>query len=145
MKLLGLIIVALILTGCASTRSISFSPSQDYAVTVESALFDSVRTEPNDTTLFNEGKAIGFIRTEPVPTDVASTEAFLETLRKASESETVKTRPLHFSGKFTGFAVINRDYFTGYLATKEDANTILVISFPEDEFDEIAESISSGI
>lgn len=145
MKLLGSIIVALILTGCASTQSISFSPSQDYAVTVESALFDSVRTEPNDTTLFDEGKALGFIRTEQVPTDVASTTAFLKTLRKASESETVKARPLNFSDGFTGFSVKNRDYVTGYLATKDDASTILVISFPEEEFDEIAESISSGI
>ena len=66
MKLPGSLIVALFLTGCASTQSISFSPSQDYAVSVSSNLFDAVRIDNNDITLFNDGKALGFIRVEPV-------------------------------------------------------------------------------
>lgn len=145
MKVFGSIILALIVAGCASTQSISFSPSQDYSVAVQSALFDAVRMDVNDTTLFRDGKAIGFIRIEPVPTDVASTTDFLEMLRAASESETVRTSPLNLSNGFTGFGVKNQDYITGYLATDDNTDAILIISFTEDKFEEIAESISSGI
>lgn len=145
MKLLGSIVAALILTGCASTQSVSFSPSQEYAVSIQSELFDAVRSDKNDITLFSNGKAIGFIRTEPVPEDVTSTSGFLKTLRSASESETVKTRELNFPPGFTGFAAKYRKYLTGYLASNDNPDLILIISFPDDRFDEIAETISSGI
>lgn len=145
MKLLGSIIFALIFTGCASTHSVSFSPSQEYVVAIQSTWFDAVRTDNNDTTLFREGKAIGFIRIEPIPSDFDSPKDFLETLRSASESETVKTRTLNVSKGFSGFSAKNQNHLTGYLATDNKTDKILVISFPEGKFSEIAETVSSSI
>jgi hypothetical protein len=145
MKLLGSVIFVLILTGCASTHSVSFSPSQEYAVAVQSTWFDAVRTDNNDTTLFSEGQAIGFIRIEPIPSDFDSPKDFLETLRSASESDTVTTRPLNVSKGFNGFSAKNQNYLTGYLATDNKTDEILVLSFPEGKFEKIAETVSSGI
>jgi len=145
MKLLGSIIVALTLTGCVSTQSISLSLSQDYSVSIRSELFDAVRIEKNDITLLSEGRAIGYLRVEPVPADVASTPEFLKTLRSASESETVKTQALNVSPGFTGFSAQFRDYLTGYLMNEEIPDTILIISFPEGEFGKITGTISPGI
>ena len=145
LELVATVILILILSGCASTQPISFSPSQDYAVSVQSSLFDAVRIDENDTSLFRNGKAIGFIRVEPVPEDVASTSDFLSKLRSDSESETVETKSLSFSSGFRGFSAKYRNYLTGYLFSAENPDSILVFSFPEDEFDQIAETVSPGI
>jgi len=145
MKIIGSIILVLILSGCASTQSISFSPSQGYAVSVQSSLFDAVRIDENDTSFFRNGKAIGFIRVEPIPESISSTSNYLSKLRSDSESEAVKTKPLSFSSGFTGFAAKYRNYLTGYLFSEEHPDSILIFSFPEDEFDQIAETISPGI
>ena len=144
MKVLVLIVLAFALAGCASTQSVSFSPSKNYAVSIQSELFD-VRIEKNDITLLSDGRAIGYLRVEPVPADVASTPEFLKTLRSASESETVKTQALNVSPGFTGFSAQFRDYLTGYLMNEESPDTILIISFPESEFDKITGTISPGI
>ena len=145
MKLIATVILISILSGCASTQPISFSPSPDYAVSVQSSLFDAVRIDKNDTSLFRNGKAIGFIRVEPVPTNVSSTSDFLSELRSSSESGAVKTRPLSFPSGFTGFVVKYRNYLTGYLFSEESPDAILILSFPEGEFDQISETISHGI
>jgi hypothetical protein len=145
MKFIGFAILALVLTGCASTHFVSFSPSPDYAVSVQAALFDAVRTDTNDATLFRNGKTIGFIKIEPVPTGAISASEFLETLESATESENLSTRPLNMSSGFSGFSAKNREYLTGYLLRDNNPYSILVISFPEDEFDEIAATISPGI
>ncbi|MDN6319181.1 MAG: hypothetical protein L0J77_05420 [Marinobacter sp.] len=145
MKLITIVILILILSGCASTQPISFSPSQDYAVSVQSSLFDAVRIDENETSLFHNGKAVGFIRVEPVPEDVTSTSDFLSQLRADSESEIVKTKPLSFPSGFRGFAAKFRNYPTGYLFSEESPDSIIIFSFPEDIFDEIARSVSPGI
>lgn len=145
MKIIVTVILALILSGCASTQSISFSPSQDYAVSVQSSLFDAVRIDENDTSFFRNGKAIGFIRVEPIPKSVSSTSSFLSKLRSDSESEAVKTKPLSFSSGFTGFSAKYRNYLTGYLFSEKHPDSILIFSFPEEEFDKIAGTISPGI
>ena len=145
MKALASIVLAFALAGCASTQSVSFSPSKNYAVSIQSELFDAVRIEKNDITLLSDGRAIGYLRVEPVPADVASTPEFLKTLRSASESETVKTQALNVSPGFTGFSAQFRDYLTGYLMNEESPDTILIISFPESEFDKITGTISPGI
>jgi hypothetical protein len=49
------------------------------------------------------------------------------------------------SSGFSGFSAKNREYLTGYLLRDNNPDSILVISFPEDEFDEIAATISPGI
>lgn len=145
MRLIGIAMLVLILSGCASGQLISFSPSQDYAVSIQSSLFDAVRTDENDTSLFRNGKIIGFIRIEPVPKDVSSISNFINKLRTNSESEVVETRPLNFSSGFTGFSAKYQNYLTGYLFSEENPNSILILSFPEAEFDKIARTISPGI
>jgi hypothetical protein len=145
MKVLASIVLAFALAGCASTQSVSFSPSKDYAVSIRSELFDAVRIDKNDVTLFRDGKAIGYLRVEPIPADVASSPDILKTLRSASESETVKTQALNVSSGFTGFSAKVREYLTGYLMNDDSPDTILIISFPEGEFDEISRTVSSGI
>lgn len=145
MKFFVSILLAFALSGCASTQSVSFSPSKDYAVSIRSELFDAVRIEKNDITLLSDGRAIGYLRVEPVPADIASTPEFLETLRSASESETVKTQALNVSPGFTGFSAQFREYLTGYLVNDDNPDTVLIISFPEGEFGEITDTISSGI
>ena len=145
MKLPGSLIVALFLTGCASTQSISFSPSQDYAVSVSSNLFDAVRIDNNDITLFNDGKALGFIRVEPIPSDAPSTSEFINILKSASESESVETQTLGIYPGFTGFSAEVRNYKTGYLINAENPSSVLIFSFPEDTFEDVTKTISSGI
>lgn len=145
LELIATVILALILSGCASTQPISFSPSQDYAVSVQSSLFDAVRIYENDTSFFRNGKAIGFIRVEPVPEDISSTSDFLSKLRSSSESETVETNSLSFSSGFRGFSAKYRNYLTGYLFSEEHPGSILIFSFPEEEFDKISGTISPGI
>lgn len=145
MKLIATVILILVLSGCASTQPISFSPNQDYAVSVQSSLFDAVRIDENETSLFHNGKAVGFIRVEPVPEDIASTPDFLSQLRSDSESEMVKTQPLSFPSGFRGFSAKFRNYLTGYLFSEESPDSIIIFSFPEDTFDEIAKTVSPGI
>jgi hypothetical protein len=145
MKIAILIIFSLILAGCASTSSVQFSPSQDYAVSVRSNLFDAVRIDNNDITLFNDGKALGFIRVEPIPSDAPSTSEFINTLKSASESESVETQTLGRYPGFTGFSAEVRNYQTGYLINEENPSSILIFSFPEDTFEDVARTISSGI
>ncbi|MEX2473646.1 hypothetical protein [Marinobacter sp.] len=145
MKVIASIVLALILAGCASTQSIQFSPSQDYAVSVRAELFDAVRIDNNDITLFNEGKALGFIRVEPVPADAPPTSEFLSTLKSASESDTVQTKTLEVSPGFNGFSAKVGDYQTGYLINEQDPDVILILSFPEGTFEEVTDTISSGI
>lgn len=145
MKFFVLVVLAFALSGCASTQSVSFSPSEDYAVSIPSELFDAVRIEKNDITLLSDGKSIGYLRVEPVPTDVDSTSEFLKTLRSASESETVKTQALNASPGFSGFSAKVREYLTGYLVNDDNPDTILIISFPEGQFDDITSTVSSGI
>ena len=145
MKVLASIVLAFALAGCASTQSVSFSPSKDYAVSIRSELFDAVRLDNKDITLFRDGKAFGYLRVEPIPADVASSPDILKTLRSASESDTVKTQALNVSSRFTGFSAKVREYLTGYLIHDDHPHTILIISFPEDQFDEISRTVSSGI
>jgi hypothetical protein len=145
MKIAILIIFSLILAGCASTSSVQFSPSQDYAVSVRSNLFDAVRIDNNDITLFNDGKALGFIRVEPIPSDAPSTSEFINTLKSASESESVETQTLGRYPGFTGFSAEVRNYQTGYLINEENPSSILIFSFPEGTFEDVARTISSGI
>ena len=145
MKIAILIIFSLILAGCASTSSVQFSPSQDYAVSVRSNLFDAVRIDNNDITLFNDGKALGFTRVEPIPSDAPSTSEFINTLKSASESESVETQTLGRYPGFTGFSAEVRNYQTGYLINEENPSSILIFSFPEDTFEDVARTISSGI
>ncbi len=142
MKALASIVLAFALAGCASTQSVSFSPSKDYAVSIRSELFDAIRIDKNDITLFSDGKAIGYLRVEPIPADVASSPDILKTLRSASESETVKTQALNVSPGFTGFSAQFRDYLTGYLMNEESPDTILIIRFPDSEFDTLTGTIS---
>lgn len=145
MKLIGIIILALAISGCTSTQSISFSPSQEYSVSIESSLFNAVRNDENDITLFQNGKAAGFVRTEPVPENVNSAREFLKALQAATESNVVHTKQLSTPAGFTGFSVANRNYLTGYLMSEGNPESILIISFPEDDFDEIVETVSAGI
>lgn len=145
MKFIAIALLIFALSGCASTKSISLSPSQDYAVSVQSSLFDTLRIDSNETTLFSDGKFIGFIRVEPVPAEISSVPDFLNKLRSDSQSETVDTNSLHFSSGFKGFSTKYRNYLTGYLVNVEDPDSILIFSFPEEEFDKIAGSISPGI
>ncbi|WP_303288066.1 hypothetical protein [Marinobacter sp. SS8-8] len=145
MKFIISIIFALILTGCASTSSVQFSPSQDYAVSVQSNLFDAVRIANNDITLFNDGKALGFIRLEPIPSDAPSISEFINTLRLVSESESVETEALGLYPGFQGFSAKVRGYQTGYLINGENPSSILIFSFPEGTFENVAKTISSGI
>lgn len=145
MKITLSIIFSLILTGCASTSSVQFSPSQDYAVSVRSNLFDAVRIDKNDITLFNDGKALGFIRVEPIPSDAPSTSEFINTLKSASESESVETQTLGIYPGFKGFSAEVRNYQTGYLINEENPSSILIFSFPEGTFEDVANTISSGI
>lgn len=139
------IIFALILSGCASTSSVQFSPSQDYAVSVQSSLFDAVRVVKNDITLFNDGKALGFIRVEPIPSDAPSTSELINTLRSASDSESVETEALELYPGFKGFSAKVRGYQTGYLINEENPSSMLIFSFPEGYFESVAKTISSGI
>ena len=145
MKALASIVLAFALAGCASTQSVSFSPSKDYAVSIRSELFDAIRIDKNDITLFSDGKAIGYLRVEPIPADVASSPDILKTLRSASESETVKTQALNVSPGFAEVSAQVRDYLTGYLLNEESPDTILIISFPDSVFDKITGTISPGI
>ncbi|KPP96922.1 hypothetical protein [Marinobacter sp. HL-58] len=145
MKLPGSLIVALFLTGCASTQLIPFSPSQDYAVSVSSNLFDAVRIDNNDITLFNDGKALGFIRVKPIPSDAPSTSEFINTLKSASGAESVETQTPGIYPGFTGFSAEVRNYQTGYLIKEENPSSILIFSFPEGTFEDVAKTISSGI
>ncbi|MCL7942566.1 hypothetical protein [Marinobacter sp. ATCH36] len=145
MKIAVSIIFSLILAGCASTSSVQFSPSQDYAISVRSNLFDAVRIDNNDITLFNNGKALGFIRVEPIPSDAPSTSEFINTLKSASESESVETQTLELYPGFTGFSAAVRNYQTGYLINEENPSSILIFSFPEGTFEDVAKTISSGI
>jgi hypothetical protein len=145
MKLIAPIVLTIILTGCTSAQPTLFSPSRDYAVSIQSELFDAVRIDKNDITLFSDGKAIGYLRVEPIPADVASSPDILKTLRSASESDTVKTQALNVSSGFTGFSAKVREYLTGYLIHDDHPDTILIISFPEGQFDEISRTVSSGI
>lgn len=145
MKFALLIIFSLILTGCASTTSVEFSPSENYAVSVPSNLFDAVRVANNDITLFNDGKALGFIRVETVPADVPSTSEFINTLRSASETESVETQLLGLYPGFKGFSAKVRGYETGYFIDEENPGSMLIFSFPDDTFEKVAKTISSGI
>ncbi|WP_144821078.1 hypothetical protein [Marinobacter piscensis] len=145
MKFIAIATLIFALSGCASTKSISLSPSQEYAVSVQSSLFDTLRIDSNETSLFRNGKFIGFIRVEPVPREIPSTSDFLSKLRSDSESETVETNSLSFSSGFKGFSAKYRNYLTGYLVNEEHPDSILIFSFPEEEFDKIAGSISPGI
>jgi|SRR5690554_3908981 len=145
MKFIAIAILIFVLSGCASTKPISLSPSQDYAVSVQSSLFDTLRIDSNDTTLFRDGKFVGFIRVEPVPKEISSTPDFLSKLRSDSESKTFETNSLSFSSGFKGFSAKYRNYLTGYLFNEEHPDSILILSFPEEEFDKIAGSISTGI
>ncbi|MCL1477950.1 hypothetical protein MIH18_11620 [Marinobacter sp. M3C] len=145
MKFIGIVVFALILSGCASSKPISFSPNKEYSVSVQSSVFDTVRIDNNDTTLFLDGKSIGFIRVEPVPEGASSAADFLNALRSSSESDTVTTKSLSFPAGFSGFAAKNRNYLTGYLFNERNSGSVLIFSFPEDEFDQIAETVSRGI
>ncbi|WP_372994786.1 hypothetical protein [Marinobacter sp.] len=139
------IIFALILSGCASTSSVQFSPSQHYAISVQSNLFDAVRIVKNDITLFNDGKALGFIRIEPIPSDAPSTSELINTLRSASDSESVETEALELYPGFKGFSAKVRGYQTGYLINEKNPSSMLIFSFPEGYFESVAKTISSGI
>ncbi len=145
MKFTLLMIFSMILTGCASTSSVKFSPSQNYAVSVQSNLFDAVRIANNDISLFNDGKALGFIRVEPIPADAPSTSEFINTLRSASKSESVETQALGLYPGFKGFSAKVRGYETGYFIDEENSSSMLILSFPEDTFEKVAKTISSGI
>ncbi|WP_150911975.1 hypothetical protein [Marinobacter halotolerans] len=145
MRFALLIIFSLILTGCASTSSVKFSPSENYAVSVQSNLFDAVRVANNDITLFSDGKALGFIRVETVPADAPSTSEFINTLRSASESESVETQALGLYPGFEGFSAKVRGYETGYFIDEENPSSMLIFSFPDDTFEKVAKTISSGI
>lgn len=145
MKFAVSIVFALILTGCASTSSVQFSPSQGYAVSVQSKLFDAVRIDNNDITLFNDGKALGFIRVEPIPSDAPSTSEFINTIRSASESESVETQALGLYPGFKGFSAKVRGYQTGYFVNEENPSSMLIFSFPGGTFENVAKTISSGI
>ncbi|MBR9872341.1 MAG: hypothetical protein GYB26_14495 [Gammaproteobacteria bacterium] len=142
---IAIVILTFALSSCALTKPISLSPSQDYAVSVQSSLFDTLRIDSNETSLFSDGKFIGFIRVEPVPKAISSVPDFLSKLRSNSESETVETNSLNFSSGFKGFSAKYRNYLTGYLVNDEQPDSILIFSFPEEEFDKIAGSISPGI
>lgn len=104
-------------------------------------MFDGVRTDVNDITLFKDGKSIGFISVEPIPADLAST-SFLETLKAASASDIIE---LELSPGFNGFAVKKLNYMTGYVLAENQLDLVLVFSFAEDEFEQIAGTISPGI
>lgn len=54
-------------------------------------------------------------------------------------------KPLSFSSGFTGFTAAYRNYVTGYLLSVENPDSILIVSFPENEFDDIVKTISTGI
>ncbi|MDS1308831.1 MULTISPECIES: hypothetical protein [Marinobacter] len=145
MKLISTVILLLLLSGCSSVQLVSFSPSQDYSVSVGSSLFDTVRIDANDISLFSKGKAIGFIRIEPVPKGSESAEAFLNELKLSSESASTNTTPLNLPSGFTGYAAKNRNYVTGYLFSETHSDSILIFSFPEGDFDEIVKTVSAGI
>lgn len=140
-----LTVCLMFITGCTSTQSISFSPSEAYSVSIEKQHIDAVRSDTNDVTIFQNDKAIGFLRIEPVPDDVPSASEFLDTLRSVTEANGVKTGTMSLPTGFTGFSARNSDYPTGYLIHDDNAKSILVISFPEDIFDRVAGTVSSGI
>lgn len=145
MKFAVSIVFALILTGCSSTPSVQFSPSQDYAVSVQSNLFDAVRIADNDITLFNDGKALGFIRLEPISADVQSTSEFIDSLKSASASESTEIQVLGLKSGFKGFSAKVREYQTGYIINEENPDSLLIFSFPEGIFEKVAKTISPGI
>jgi len=82
---------------------------------------------------------------EPIPSDAPSTSEFINTLKSASESESVETQTLGRYPGFTGFSAEVRNYQTGYLINEENPSSILIFSFPEGTFEDVARTISSGI
>jgi hypothetical protein len=145
MKALGTLLLVLAISGCTSPQTISFSPAQDYAISIDKEHIDAVRSDTNDITIFRDDKAIGFLRIEPVPEDIPSASRFLEILRSATEADGVKTETINLPTGFKGFSAHRTAYPTGYLMRNDNAESILVISFPQDMFDKITQTISSGI
>jgi hypothetical protein len=82
---------------------------------------------------------------ETVPADAPSTSEFINTLRSASESESVETQLLGRYPGFKGFSAKVRGYETGYFLDEENPSSMLISSFPDDTFEEVAKTISSGI
>jgi hypothetical protein len=145
MNIIVTLLLALVLTGCTSTQSISFSPSADYAISIDKKHIDAVRSDTNDVTIFQDGTAIGFLRIEPVPEDLPSASEFLDTLRSITDKNGVKTETMQLPAGFSGFAARNPGHPTGYLTHDDNAESILVISFPDAMFDKVAGTVSKGI
>ena len=145
MKTIATILLALVFTGCTSTQSISFSPNVNYAVSIDKKYIDAVRSDTNDITIFQNGTAIGFLRIEPVPEDLPSASEFLDTIRSVTDKNGVKTETMRLPTGFSGFAARNLGHPTGYVTHDENADSILVISFPDAMFDKIAGTVSPGI
>ncbi|MBC7191533.1 hypothetical protein [Marinobacter sp.] len=145
MKIIVTLLLALVFTGCTSTQSISFSPNVNYAVSIEKKHIDAVRSDTNDVTIFQNETAVGFLRIEPVPDDASSASEFLDTLRSITDKNGVKTESMQLPTGFSGFAARNPGHPTGYVTHDENADSILVISFPDALFDKIAGTVSPGI
>ncbi|MDY6798839.1 MAG: hypothetical protein SVX28_08890 [Pseudomonadota bacterium] len=135
-----------LLTGCTFNHSINFTPSQEYAISVRAELFDTVRIiDNNDITLFRNDKALGFMRVETLPPDIASSPAPIETLRSASKVGSVPIRNINTPEGYQGFSAQVGDHLTGYVLKKANPQTVLIVSFPEELFEDVINTISAGI
>jgi hypothetical protein len=59
MKAPGTLLLVLVISGCTSPQTISFSPAQDYAISIDKEHIDAVRSDTNDITIFRDDKVLG--------------------------------------------------------------------------------------